>query len=413
MESSEPGIGEYVQEMYSKIVAMGLTGKAKTDLIAIILNFLKFFKETNRKWIEDGATDAMKVLNLTYDLTYCSFTSVQKMYKGKTGLALNKNYVKPIEKSIGTRTELKKVKFHDRIMSIPRLIQCVIYYVPILETLKSVLSDPEFESLYFEYNQTLNTNVIGKDGSKKYSNFSSGSNFANSPLFRSEPNSLQLQVSQDDFDPCNNLQSKAGRHKVCALYFRIHNMPPKYASKLNNIFLICLCNSDDLKTKQTDLNNIWHLIKDEILKLETDGIIVNRKPLRGTLVQTAFDNLGANVALGFSGSFSANKYCKHCVMSKSECQEFTTESACTMRTIKSYERSLEIIADSESVNLNDTDGVKFYCVLSDLHYYHILTHPTADIMHDICEGCIPALLRRFFKFCFEKKKFQILNLIIW
>lgn len=225
------------------------------------------------------------------------------------------------------------------------------------------------------------------------------------PLFQSELNSLQFQICGDEYDPCNSLQSKAGRHKIYAFYVRIHNLPPKFTSKLDNIYLLLLVNSNDLTTKQTDFNNIWNLIKSDILKLETEGIMVGGKPLKGTLVHTAFDNLGANVSLGFSGSFTALKYCRHCLSSKIECQKCTSESECTLRTVENYEHSLEIVDESESVNLDETDGVKFHCALNDLNYYHIIQNPTVDIMHDICEGYIPKLLSQFFKLCFAKKKF--------
>lgn len=58
-----------------------------------------------------------------------------------------------------------------------------------------------------------------------------------------------------------------------------NNLPPKYTSKLNNIYLVCLCNSDDIKSKHTGINNIWQLIVVEIAVLESDGIMVNGKNL--------------------------------------------------------------------------------------------------------------------------------------
>lgn len=86
-------------------------------------------------------------------------------------------------------------------------------------------------------------------------------------------------------------------------------MPAKFTSKLKNIHVVCLCNSDDLKSKQTYFDNIWQLIVNEISILESKGITVNGTSVKGTLVHTAFDNLGANVGLGFSGSFLSKKYC--------------------------------------------------------------------------------------------------------
>lgn len=401
-------LSEFLLALHTKVVELDLKEKDSIAVFQMCLNSIRCFKDTTKKWIteDDNKTDPTKILDLTYEVAYGTLTSFQKEHSRKKNFS-NPNFVEPIEKAIGTRWEMKKMKFNNRIIHAPRLLQCTLQYVSILKTIRSLFSCEEFASLYFEHNDKIDSNAIGWDGSKKYSNFSSGSCFANNKLFQSHPNSLQLQISIDDFEPCNALQSKAGRHKICAVYFSIHNVPPKYLSKLNNIYLICLCNSDDIKSKQTDFNNIWELIVDEISVLETDGIVIDGKTLRGTLVQTAFDNLGANVSLGFSASFSSHKFCRHCISSKSECQRFLSESDCTLRTVESYQNSLRIIDESESVNLNETDGVKYYCVLSDLNYYHIVLNPTADIMHDICEGCIPQLLSHFFKFCFKQKLFSI------
>lgn len=111
------------------------------------------------------------------------------------------------------------------------------------------------------------------------------------------------------------------------------------------------------------------------------------------------------MGLGFSGSFSANKFCRHCLSSKEQCRHFTSESECTLHTLESYDHSSNIIADSEAVNLDETDGVKFYCVLSDLKYFNIIENPTAETMHDVSEGSIVAFLEKFIKFCIEQNIF--------
>lgn len=404
-KDSEIELNEYLLDLKTKVMALNLTQKTTSYLFDMFLNLVKHFKDTSKELItmNNGKTESVKILDLTYDVVNRSLKSFGKVKKTKKSLFSNINFVKPIEKA---RYELKKFRLKNRIINIPRLVQSTLQYVPILRTVQSLFECKEFDTLYFEYNDKINSNNTGRDGSKMYSNFSSGSCFASNELFQKYPNSLQLQISVDDFEPCNALQSKSGRHKICAVYFTIHNLPTKFASKLDNIYLICLCNSEDLKSKQTDFNNIWQLIVDEIKILETDGIVVNGQRLRGTLVQTAFDNLGANVSLGFSGSFTSNKYCRHCLSSKSECQLSITESDCVLRTVENYENSLKIVEESENVNLNETDGVKYYCVLSNLQYYHIVENPTADIMHDICEGCIPELLSHFFKFCFTQKIFS-------
>lgn len=91
--------------------------------------------------------------------------------------------------------------------------------------------------------------------------------------------------------------------------------------------------------------------------------------------------------------------------SRDECQKFTKESQCVLRDIKNYEHILDVLAESVTVNLAGTNGVKFYCVLSDLENYHIIDNPTADTMQDINEGCIPVFLKHFLKTCFDEKLF--------
>ncbi|XP_031627792.1 ovarian-specific serine/threonine-protein kinase Lok-like [Contarinia nasturtii] len=97
-------------------------------------------------------------------------------------------------------------------------------------------------------------------------------------------------------------------------------------SQLNNIFLIGLCNSDDLKTESTDFNDIWRLMCHEIKHLETEGINVTETiKLKGTLVVTSGDNIGLNQSLGFAESFSANYYCRVCELPKRICQTICEE----------------------------------------------------------------------------------------
>lgn len=189
--------------------------------------------------------------------------------------------------------------------------------------------------------------------------------YQNEEFFKLNPTGLQLQIAYDDLEICSPLQSKANHHKVCSVYLSIHNVPVNFQSKLKNIHLACLCNTDDLKSKQTDINNIWQLIHDEISILEADGInTYDGRNVKGALVHVLSDNLGYNTGLGFCGGFNAHKYCRHCLQSRQDCRNITRESECILRSIENYEESLDIIAESESVNFNETNGVKFYQILN-------------------------------------------------
>lgn len=367
-------------------------------------NLTKTLNELNLKLIEDNnGMTVPQVLETTTDLVRSKIFQFDSAYKRNENTLSNRFYVAPKDTAIGTRWEMKKMKKSGIILQIPRLIQTTFQYVSILETIKSLFEHDEFRDLYFQHN-IRETDHICEPGKYKY--FCCGNNFKNCELFQQHPASLQLQIASDDFEVCNPLSSKANRHKVCAVYFTIQNLPQKFRSKVNNIYLICLCNSDDVKMKHTDFNNIWQLIKTEVSHLETNGINIGRDTnLKGTITQVAFDNLGANTALGFVCSFGSNNFCRHCESSKNECQSMSRENINTIRTKESYDNQISIVNESVKVKYDETKGVKYYCKLSDLKYFHIVDNPTADIMHDICEGTIPFALKVLFNFCFKSELF--------
>lgn len=187
----------------------------------------------------------------------------------------NQFYVAPKDTAIGTRWELRKVKKNGSVIKVPRLIQTTFPYVSIIRTIESLFHRSscfiEFRDLYFRHNNLQNDHVCQPG---EYGYFCCGNTYKASELFRRHPHSLQLQIASDDFEICNPLGSKANRHKLCAVYFSIQNLQQRYKSKLRNIYLICLCNSDDIKMKHTDFNNIWQLIVNEIHQLEVNGIVV-------------------------------------------------------------------------------------------------------------------------------------------
>lgn len=94
-------------------------------------------------------------------------------------------------------------------------------------------------------------------------------------------------------------------------------------------------------------------------------------------------------------------------MSISECQQSTKEDPDKYRTIESYEKIIKQIENMTSVKLKDTKGLKFYCHLNNLHFFHIINNYHADIMHDLCEGTIPFLLDNFFEKCVSAKVFSV------
>lgn len=226
-------------------------------------------------------------------------------------------------------------------------------------------------------------------------------------FFRMNPTAVQLDLAIDDFEICDPLSSKSNIHKITAVYLTIKNIPSKFRSKLNNIFLVCLCNADDLKTKKTDINNIWELVVREIKFLEETGIVLdNGFNLKATLISLCADNLGANMSLCLAEGFRAKYFCRICTMSIDECQRITEDDLQKYRYKTHYEQMLNIVRESEKVDLKQTFGVKRYCALNDLSQYHIFNNFCVDIMHDLFEGVVSFLLENVFQFLIKNKVFK-------
>lgn len=299
-------------------------------------------------------------------------------------------------------------KFSDAL--IPQRIQSTLQFIPLTDTIKSRFQDRRFKETYIQQNS--NRKHLCQNG--RYSAFCCGQAYKRNQLYQSYPESLQIRISNDDFEICNPLQPRAGLHKVCAVYFTVLNMPSEFLSKLSNIHLVCLCTADDLKTRQTDFNDIWRLIVSDMKSLEIDGLeIDDNLVVRGTVSHLSADNLGNNVSQGFSAGFNVEYYCRCCLSSKDECQLVFRDDPRKHRTRDTYAKHIEIVESLEKIDYKETKGVKFYCALNDLQFFHILDNPSVDIMHDIFEGTVPFILKRFFVFCFKSKIFKYQQISSW
>lgn len=354
---------------------------------------------------DDSEITTVQALETSTQFICAKLDQLKTTFKRRKHYAHELRYVHPKEMAIGTRWEMKKFRRINKrtgtskIIKIPRMIQCTFQYVSILNTLKSLFNQDDFMEMYFDYNSGEKRHRC--DG--KYSSFCCGETFKNSQFFDQNPEAIQIQLAWDDFEICCPLKSKANLHKLCGIYFTIRNLPTKYLSKIANIYVVALITSDDLKAKHTDMNNIWYPIVKEIQSLENDGIqLKNGSTIKGTLIQSISDNLGANIGLGFSAGFSKGPYyCRICLCSKEECDQLSKEDSTKIRTKADYDHRIQIIAESTKINFHETKGVKFYCQLSDLQNYHILDNPTLDIMHDFNEGAIPYLLDRLLVYIFK------------
>lgn len=352
--------------------------------------------EFNKSLIKDNnGLEVNQAIQTSTAFVQSHLLAVSSRHRRNKIVASNPLYVTPKEVAIGTRWESRKKTIGGKVLKIPRLIQSSFQYISVTKTITALFDNRQFCDEYFKYNVNRQRDHVCTSG--KYEHFCCGTTFKEIALFREHPESLQLHVASDEYEPCESLGSKSNRHKICAVYFSIDNLPVKFLSKCKSVFLVALCNSDEPNMKYTDFNDIWYPMVNEIKELETKGIEVIGRPkkLLGTLTKASFDNLGANYALGYVKSFSSTFFCRHCVSDAARTS--VKEDPTQIRTIEMYEKQIDIVDESTKVDFSETKGVKSYCILSDLKYFHIISNPTCDVMHDLNEGAIPFVLKVLFE----------------
>lgn len=258
-------------------------------------------------------------------------------------VALNSSGINDLKMTKNLLHQRRKFWVRDGISSsknkYPELISNTFQYIPISKTLKSLFRRPDFSAAYKQYNYNKQSKDAHICAPGVYKSFCCGKTFKSSDLYQNYPASLQLHIASDDFQPTNPLLSKGSVYKICAIYFTVQNVPHRILSKSENIFLVSLCFSDDLKTKEADFNDIWNLIVKDISYLESSGINIDLSVpnLKGSLALLSFDNLGAHTSLGFAGSLTSKHPCRICECEKSEVKQLTRSDTTKYRNQNVYE----------------------------------------------------------------------------
>lgn len=129
-----------------------------------------------------------------------------------------------------------------------------------------------------------------------------------------------------------------GISKCGAVYLSIPCLPPRLASKINNIFLFILFNTLDRKVFSNSI--IFSKVIDELQYLENNGIVLSHngenKCIYFKLSLILGDNLGLHSILGFTESFQASRFCRFCNIDKKNMQNVFYEDNTLLRTKANY-----------------------------------------------------------------------------
>jgi hypothetical protein len=261
-------------------------------------------------------------------------------------------------------------------------------YVSITSTLQFLLSNEDIR------NHILSRQMLSQND--RMSSFTDGEVFKDSCFFLFHPNALRLHFYFDEFEVCNPLGSKRGKHKVLAVYFVLGNLDCKYWSEMKFVHLCLLVRYQHLTFYDEHYAKVLHPLVEELQVLASEGFNINTDSVsinfRAAIATVSGDNLSAHCIGGFQRHFNAGRICRFCMANRDEIGQSFIENGFRVQTADIHQYHLEAL-DSDMAN-GPVYGVFARCTLLSLPYFDATTAFVPDIMHDLLEGVIPHLLLR-------------------
>lgn len=204
---------------------------------------------------------------------------------------------------------------------------------------------------------------------------------------------------------CNPLGTSRKKHKLCAVYWILGNLPCGCNSALSSIYLALLCKSELIKS--FGYEKVFEPLLCDLVRLEKQGLFVPLlgSVIKGTVQCVVADNLGAHGLGGFVENFSANYFCRFCTAQLSDINTCEVKTGSFERRTKENHRLHIKTAQEQGVNCL---GVRKSCVLTDnLSYFNVVTGYPPDIVHDFFEGIVPVELAQCIDLLVSKRYFSL------
>jgi hypothetical protein len=314
------------------------------------------------------------------------FKSFDSSYKQLKLISQQRNYVKPETKHYDSRLE----RVYNNESSEFVVKKDSFGYISILETLKRLLNDDQ-------YCLTIKKNEHNDKLRPMYDDLI--------PFWKKE-NTLKILLFHDEIELANPLGDASCVYKLDNYYFKILNLGNKHNSMLKNIHCIASAFSSDIKNNGND--PILRSIVNEIKVLETEGVKINDKTFYGSIYQVSGDNLGIHQIFGLKEGFCGENICHLCDGSTESFQSKFKEIDYSPITKQSYN---EIIEELNEGQAKMVQGVKKYCLLNDLKYYHHTNNYAFDITHDLYEGIVPLHIKLILREFIKTKKYFSLEIL--
>lgn len=175
-------------------------------------------------------------------------------------------------------------------------------YIPILETIKALLTHPQLNELYFK--------EIVNDDNNKISTYNDSLFFKSNQLFSKTQNAVQIVLFVDDYDTSNPLGDLRNEKKLTGIYYKIGNFDQCFKSVDYFTQLAIICEAKYVK--KYGFNKVLKPLIDDLKILETTGMEIEvggkKTTIKGSISYLSSDNLAANSIGGFVESFKNCNY---------------------------------------------------------------------------------------------------------
>ncbi|KAI2801989.1 hypothetical protein BLOT_010180 [Blomia tropicalis] len=276
---------------------------------------------------------------------------VSSLYLQRKYCSLSEFYVGPIERQVCFGSIEKK-----------------FYYVPIIKTIKQLLTD-ELVSIILEETESSCSEYI-----------------RNNNLM----NKLRLVLYGDDFTVTNPIGNASKNQKIYAAYLDVDNWP-LYKTKAHDIPAVFFVHRNTID-KFDSIDKVLEIAVFDLIKLKTNGINVNYRGseinIQVELAYVVGDNLAGNEMLGLSRTFGVQFICRYCSATYHEIQnDFSVHRELNIHKPMDY--------DTEINNVEDYHRSKYgFMTRSSLSKLtnNLFQLVPPDTMHDLSEGILPEII---------------------
>ena len=303
--------------------------------------------------------------------------------------------VHPEEVLLGCRTKIKSGQ--------KALKRCTAAIVPLENLLEGLLQSPEIFNCLMNPKKT--TDNLMRD-------ISDGEFIRTHKLTREGKPWLKIVLYYDELEMQNPLRSSQA-HKLGCFYFTLANIPAVHRSSLQNIFVLAIAKSCDIKFFGVD--KILHDFLCVVGKLQ-GGIQmrINGKDhtIWGDLVLVLADHPAASLLGGFKESASwSHMPCRMCYTTNDAMKINFKLPALKARTLEEYKEQCKIFTDNAltkqtKVYWAKQYGLKRESVLTKVNF-PVVTNIVQDAMHVLLEGCFGHVLALFLKRCADVGEYTL------